>query len=150
MADTGAGDRDRDELSGDDADHGPAVHVAEPVCAGEHAGEPAACGEQKEDRSGRSPEDRRCCRAGKRDRLDELCDALKIDRHQAMSVGDGANDIDMLQAAGMGVAFHAKPAAAQAARARIDHGDLTALLYIQGYRAGDIGATPLDSVGRLP
>ena len=77
-------------------------------------------------------------RAGKRNRLDELCDALKIARDQAMSVGDGANDIDMLQAAGMGVAFHAQPAAAQAARARIDHGDLTALLYIQGYHARDI------------
>jgi phosphoserine phosphatase len=52
-------------------------------------------------------------------------------------VGDGANDIDMLQAAGMGVAYRAKPAAAKAARARINHGDLTALLYIQGYHARD-------------
>ncbi len=77
-------------------------------------------------------------RAGKRDRLDELCSDLKMSRDQAMAVGDGANDIDMLQAAGMGVAFHAKPAPAEAARARIEHGDLTALLYIQGYHARDI------------
>lgn len=51
-----------------------------------------------------------------------------------IAVGDGANDLAMLQAAGMGVAIHAKPVVAEAARARIDHGDLTALLYIQGYR----------------
>ena len=55
-----------------------------------------------------------------------------------MAVGDGANDIDMLEAAGMGVAFHAMPAAAAAANVRIDHGDLTALLYLQGYHARDI------------
>lgn len=50
------------------------------------------------------------------------------------AVGDGANDIAMLQAAGLGVAFHAKPAVKAAVRVRIDHGDLTALLYAQGYR----------------
>lgn len=77
-------------------------------------------------------------RAGKRIRLDELCDELKITREQAMAVGDGANDIDMLEATGMGVAFHAKPAAAEAASAHINHGDLTALLYIQGYHAREI------------
>ncbi len=57
---------------------------------------------------------------------------------ETMAVGDGANDLPMLLAAGLGVAYHAKPAVAAAARARIDHGDLTALLYAQGYRAGDI------------
>ena len=77
-------------------------------------------------------------RVGKRKRLDELCGELGIARHQAMAVGDGANDIDMLEAAGMGVAFHAIPAAAAAANVRIDHGDLTALLYFQGYHARDI------------
>jgi phosphoserine phosphatase len=51
-----------------------------------------------------------------------------------MAVGDGANDLAMIQAAGMGVAFQAKPITAAAARARVDHGDLTALLYIQGFR----------------
>ncbi len=77
-------------------------------------------------------------RAGKRSRLDELCRDLGIKRDQARAVGDAANDIDMLEAAGMGVGFYAKPAAAEAARARIEHGDLTALLYIQGYHARDI------------
>ncbi len=55
-----------------------------------------------------------------------------------LAVGDGANDLPMIKAAGLGVAYHAKPRVAQAARARIDHGDLTALLYLQGYRASEI------------
>jgi phosphoserine phosphatase len=50
-----------------------------------------------------------------------------------LAVGDGANDLRMIEAAGLGVAFHAKPIVAAAAGARIDHGDLTALLYAQGY-----------------
>jgi len=52
-------------------------------------------------------------------------------------VGDGANDLGMLQVAGTGVALHAKPVVAAQARFRIDHGDLTALLYLQGYRQSD-------------
>lgn len=56
----------------------------------------------------------------------------------SITVGDGANDLPMLMAAGIGVAYHAKPSVAAQARARIDHGDLTALLYIQGYRAEEI------------
>jgi phosphoserine phosphatase len=56
---------------------------------------------------------------------------------ETMSVGDGANDLPMLKAAGLGVAFHAKPAVAAEVPARIDHGDLTALLYLQGYRRSD-------------
>jgi phosphoserine phosphatase len=55
-----------------------------------------------------------------------------------LAVGDGANDVPMLEAAGLGVAFRAKPAVAARVRARIDHGDLTALLYAQGYRASEI------------
>jgi phosphoserine phosphatase len=55
-----------------------------------------------------------------------------------LAVGDGANDLPMIEAAGLGVAFHAKPAVATRARVRVDHGDLTALLYAQGYRAADI------------
>ncbi len=51
-----------------------------------------------------------------------------------MAVGDGANDLAMIQAAGLGVAYHAKPAVAAAAAARIHFGDLTALLYAQGYK----------------
>ena len=55
-----------------------------------------------------------------------------------LAVGDGANDLDMLAAAGLGVAFHAKPIVAAAARACVDHADLRALLFAQGYRAADI------------
>jgi phosphoserine phosphatase len=57
---------------------------------------------------------------------------------QTMAVGDGANDLPMVQAAGLGVAFHAKPLVRAEAPAVVTHGDLTALLYIQGYRSGDI------------
>jgi phosphoserine phosphatase len=66
--------------------------------------------------------------------LDELVSRLGISRAEAIAVGDGANDIPMLEAAGMGVALHAKPIVRHAAKIRIDHGDLTALLYLQGYR----------------
>ncbi len=66
--------------------------------------------------------------------------AQRVPMPETMTVGDGANDLPMLLAAGLGVAYHAKPAVAAQARARIDHGDLTALLYIQGYRAADIVA----------
>jgi len=55
-------------------------------------------------------------------------------REQSLVVGDGANDIAMIEAAGLGIAYHAKPKVAAVAAARIDHGDLTALLYAQGYR----------------
>jgi phosphoserine phosphatase len=57
-----------------------------------------------------------------------------------LAVGDGANDLDMLQAAGLGIAFHAQPSVAQAARARIDHADLTGLLFAQGYREDEFVA----------
>jgi phosphoserine phosphatase len=56
-----------------------------------------------------------------------------------LAVGDGANDLAMLLAAGLGVAYHAKPLVAEQAHARIDHGDLTALLYLQGYRRDEFG-----------
>ncbi|MDP1965207.1 MAG: phosphoserine phosphatase SerB, partial [Reyranella sp.] len=52
----------------------------------------------------------------------------------ALAVGDGANDLDMIEAAGLGVAYRAKPIVAARANARVDHADLTALLYFQGYR----------------
>ncbi|HXT79095.1 MAG TPA: phosphoserine phosphatase SerB [Acetobacteraceae bacterium] len=54
-----------------------------------------------------------------------------------LAVGDGANDLDMLRSAGLGVAFHAKPIVAREARARVDHADLRALLFAQGYRAAE-------------
>ena len=66
--------------------------------------------------------------------LIELSRRFNLAPENTLAAGDGANDIAMIQAAGLGVAYHAKPKVAQAAAARIDHGDLTALLYAQGYR----------------
>ncbi len=67
--------------------------------------------------------------------LHALRERLHLTREQTLAVGDGANDIPMVKAAGLGVAFHGKPAIREAApTACIDHGDLTALLYAQGYR----------------
>ena len=66
--------------------------------------------------------------------LNALRARFGLARDATLAAGDGANDIPMLAAAGLGVAFHAKPAVKEAAAARIDHGDLTALLYAQGYR----------------
>ena len=56
----------------------------------------------------------------------------------ALAVGDGANDLGMIQRAGLGVAWHAKPIVAAAAAARLDHADLTGVLYLQGYRDAEI------------
>ena len=58
---------------------------------------------------------------------------LGISLADALAVGDGANDLAMISLAGLGIAFHAKPAVRQQADAAIDHGDLTALLFLQGY-----------------
>jgi phosphoserine phosphatase len=74
----------------------------------------------------------------KRDTLMALAAECAVSRPATLAVGDGANDLPMLGAAGLGVAFRAKPAVAAAARWRIDHADLTALLYAQGYRSGEI------------
>jgi len=73
-------------------------------------------------------------RAAKLATLIELRESFDLDEIDTLVVGDGANDLGMIEAAGLGVAYHAKPAVAAAAAARIDHGDLTALLYAQGYR----------------
>jgi phosphoserine phosphatase len=73
-------------------------------------------------------------RATKLATLVELLESFDLDDIDTLVVGDGANDLEMIKAAGLGVAYHAKPAVAAAAAARIDHGDLTALLYAQGYR----------------
>ncbi len=62
---------------------------------------------------------------------------LGIGPEAAMAVGDGANDLAMVEAAGFGVAYRAKPVLAAAADARVDHADLTALLYFQGYTVSD-------------
>ncbi len=64
----------------------------------------------------------------------------KLNSHEVMAVGDGANDIPMIREAGLGIAYHPKPAAAEAANMVIRHGDLTALLYLQGYSDGDFVA----------
>ena len=70
--------------------------------------------------------------------LFDLAHKLDIKADAVVTVGDGANDIGMLEAAGMGVAFRAKPAVREAASFRIDHGDLSSLLYLQGYRGEEI------------
>ena len=64
-----------------------------------------------------------------------------VAREATLVTGDGANDLSMIQEAGLGVAYHAKPAVAEAAAARIDHGDLTALLYLQGYKQDEFVET---------
>jgi phosphoserine phosphatase len=74
--------------------------------------------------------------------LNKLRQRLGLAREDVIAVGDGANDIPMLEAAGLGVAYHGKPAVAQAAAARIDHGDLTALLYMQGYSRAEFAESP--------
>ncbi|MEZ5816644.1 MAG: phosphoserine phosphatase SerB [Hyphomicrobiaceae bacterium] len=66
--------------------------------------------------------------------LNEFAGARKLDAALTLAVGDGANDLAMIGAAGLGVAFRAKPVVAAEADAGITHGDLTALLYLQGYR----------------
>lgn len=70
--------------------------------------------------------------------LKRLAAELGLPLSAAVTVGDGANDLPMLQSAGLGVAFRAKPVVAAAARAKVDHGDLRALLFAQGYRAAEI------------
>ncbi len=72
--------------------------------------------------------------------LQERAAALGITPQQVIAVGDGANDLGMLELAGTGVALHAKPAVAAQCEARINFGDLTALLYLQGYGREDFVA----------
>jgi phosphoserine phosphatase len=67
--------------------------------------------------------------------LNEVATRRGLPLSASLATGDGANDLDMLQAAGLGVAFHAKPIVAAATRARVDHADLRALLFAQGYPA---------------
>ncbi len=72
-------------------------------------------------------------RAAKVQALEDITARLGIELSQTLAVGDGANDLGMLGLAGMGVALHAKPAVAAQCSVRVNHGDLTALLYLQGY-----------------
>ncbi|MFC3070807.1 phosphoserine phosphatase SerB [Phenylobacterium soli] len=62
---------------------------------------------------------------------------LKLPLSETLAVGDGANDLAMIEVAGLGVAYRAKPIVAAQADAKVDHADLTALLYYQGYRAAE-------------
>jgi len=75
--------------------------------------------------------------ATKRETLISEQKTLGLTRDETLAVGDGANDIPMIQEAGLGIAYHAKPKTAAAADARIEYGDLTALLYAQGYKRAD-------------
>lgn len=80
---------------------------------------------------------------GKQAKLDALLEIsarLGIDPAEAMAVGDGANDLAMLNRAGAGVALHAKPSVAAQCDIRVNHGDLTALLFLQGYAREDFAA----------
>ena len=74
--------------------------------------------------------------------LQELCAARNTTPQDVLAVGDGANDLGMLKLAGTGVALHAKPSVAEQCDIRINHGDLTALLYLQGYRKSDFARAP--------
>ena len=65
--------------------------------------------------------------------LEDISRKLGLSERDVMAVGDGANDLGMLGRAGTGVALHAKPSVAAQCDVRINHGDLTGLLYLQGY-----------------
>jgi phosphoserine phosphatase len=77
-------------------------------------------------------------RQAKHDTLIELSGKLNIPRKDTLAVGDGANDLAMIEAADLGIAFHAKPLVNAAADAQVQHGDLSDLLFLQGYRADEI------------
>ena len=79
-------------------------------------------------------------REAKEATLLEACSEIGIEPDEALAVGDGANDAAMIRAAGLGVAFHAKPVLRAAADAAIDHSDLTALLFLQGYARSEFAA----------
>ena len=76
-------------------------------------------------------------RAAKVQALEEITARLGITEADAIAVGDGANDLGMLGRAGLGVALHAKPSVQAECDLRVNHGDLTALLYLQGYAKGE-------------
>ena len=79
-------------------------------------------------------------RAAKVQALEEITARMGLTPADALAVGDGANDLGMLHSAGMGVALHAKPAVQTECDLRVNHGDLTALLYLQGYSAAEFAA----------
>ncbi len=76
-------------------------------------------------------------RSAKLKTLMRLCDEKGLEPSNVLAVGDGANDIEMIEATGLGVAFHGSDSLRKQASACIDHGDLTALLYILGFRKSE-------------
>ena len=76
-------------------------------------------------------------RAAKLEALKDLAAEQGLDLMETIAVGDGANDLEMIEAAGLGVAFNAKPAVAAKADVQVIHNDLTALLFLQGYRRAE-------------
>ncbi|WP_165790693.1 phosphoserine phosphatase SerB [Pleomorphomonas carboxyditropha] len=76
-------------------------------------------------------------KAAKLATLIELREARGLAHHETVAIGDGANDLDMINESGLGVAFHAKPKVAEAAQVSIRHADLTAVLYLQGFARED-------------
>jgi phosphoserine phosphatase len=79
-----------------------------------------------------------CGRETKLSALKHAASRYGLTFDDVMAVGDGANDLDMIRRAGLGVAYHAKPVVAAAAGCSISHGDLLGLLYLQGYRQDEI------------
>ena len=79
-------------------------------------------------------------REAKLEALRREATGLGAPRFETLAIGDGANDLAMIEAAGLGVAYRAKPIVAAQADARVDHADLTALLYFQGYTAAEFAA----------
>jgi phosphoserine phosphatase len=76
-------------------------------------------------------------RQAKLEALRDLRDRQGLAPQETLAIGDGANDLGMIEEAGLGVAFHAKPAVAAVASARLDHADLTGVLFIQGYEEAE-------------
>lgn len=81
-----------------------------------------------------------CGAATKMETLQKLAQDRSLSKDEILAVGDGANDIPMIEAAGLGVAYHAKPKTRAAAHAAVTYNDLTALLYFQGYRDADFAS----------
>ena len=74
----------------------------------------------------------------KLDQLNRLVLEKRLELNNTIAIGDGANDLPMLLNAGIGIAFHAKPSVAEQAQVVINHGDLSAILFVQGYTKADI------------
>jgi phosphoserine phosphatase len=85
--------------------------------------------------------------AAKAEALESLRSSIGVSREATLAIGDGANDLDMLLAAGLGVAYRAKPRVAAAAPARLNHADLTGLLYAQGFTGQEFVKEAPENIG---